>query len=64
MYDAVQLIAKGLSELDKTHDFRIRPLNCDGTETWLYGPTLIDLMAKVINLQLQSISIKIMMRFK
>jgi len=46
-YDAVQLIAKALSELDKTHDFRIRPLSCEGTETWLYGPTLVDLMTKV-----------------
>lgn len=50
-YDAVQLIvqliAKALRELDRSQDVRVKSLNCEGTDTWIHGNSLINYMTMV-----------------
>lgn len=49
-YDAVHMIAKALAELDRSQDVRVKPLNCDGTDTWIHGNSLINYMTLVMEL--------------
>ncbi|XP_064105620.1 LOW QUALITY PROTEIN: glutamate receptor ionotropic, kainate 2-like [Macrobrachium nipponense] len=44
MYDAVQLFAKALDDLDRSRHIDITPLDCDGDATWVHGNSLINYM--------------------
>ncbi|XP_042864660.1 glutamate receptor ionotropic, kainate 2-like isoform X5 [Penaeus japonicus] len=44
MYDAVQLFAKALDDLDRSRHIDITPLECDGDATWVHGNSLINYM--------------------
>ncbi len=47
IYDAVQLFAQALHDLDHSQDITTRPLSCDGTETWQHGNSLVNYMKLV-----------------
>ncbi|XP_069951466.1 glutamate receptor ionotropic, kainate 2-like [Cherax quadricarinatus] len=42
MYDAVQLFAKALDDLDRSHHIKVTPLDCDADITWMHGNSLIN----------------------
>ncbi|XP_042238473.1 glutamate receptor ionotropic, kainate 2-like isoform X3 [Homarus americanus] len=44
MYDAVQLFAKALHDLDRSRHIDVTPLECDGDITWVHGNSLINYM--------------------
>ncbi|XP_069947297.1 glutamate receptor ionotropic, kainate 2 isoform X3 [Cherax quadricarinatus] len=44
MYDAVQLFAKALDDLDRSRHIDVTPLECDGDVTWVHGNSLINYM--------------------
>nr|CAD7570804.1 unnamed protein product [Timema californicum] len=44
MYDAVQVFAKALHEVDLAENVMVPSLSCDSEEPWDYGPTIIDYM--------------------
>ncbi|XP_068244028.1 glutamate receptor ionotropic, kainate 2-like isoform X5 [Palaemon carinicauda] len=44
MYDAVQLFAKALDDLDRSRHIDVTPLDCDGDTTWVHGNSLINYM--------------------
>nr|CAD7201253.1 unnamed protein product [Timema douglasi] len=44
MYDAVQVFAKALHEVDLAENVKVPSLSCDSEEPWDYGPTIIDYM--------------------
>ncbi|XP_068247412.1 glutamate receptor ionotropic, kainate 2-like isoform X2 [Palaemon carinicauda] len=44
MYDAVQLFAKALDDLDRSRHIDVTPLDCDGDNTWVHGNSLINYM--------------------
>ncbi|XP_045593286.1 glutamate receptor ionotropic, kainate 2 isoform X4 [Procambarus clarkii] len=44
MYDAVQLFAKALDDLDRSRHIDVTPLECDGDITWIHGNSLINYM--------------------
>ncbi|KAK4297158.1 hypothetical protein Pmani_030406 [Petrolisthes manimaculis] len=44
MYDAVQLFAKALDDLDRPRHIDVTPLECDGDFTWVHGNSLINYM--------------------
>ncbi|XP_050700937.1 glutamate receptor ionotropic, kainate 2-like isoform X2 [Eriocheir sinensis] len=44
MYDAVQLFAKALDDLDRSRHIDVTPLECDGDATWVHGNSLINYM--------------------
>nr|CAD7599303.1 unnamed protein product [Timema genevievae] len=44
MYDAVQVFAKALHEVDLAENVKMPSLSCDSEEPWDYGPTIIDYM--------------------
>nr|XP_053632783.1 glutamate receptor ionotropic, kainate 3-like [Cherax quadricarinatus] len=44
MYDAVQLFAKALDDLDRSRHIGVTPLECDGDITWVHGNSLINYM--------------------
>nr|CAG4645346.1 EOG090X00ST [Lynceus sp. MCZ IZ 141354] len=46
-YDAVQLFAKAMHELDRSQDVVIKPLNCSRSDTWIHGNSLINYMKMV-----------------
>ena len=46
-YDSVQLLAKSLLEMNRNEEIRTKPLNCDGVDSWLQGPSLINHMKTV-----------------
>ena len=48
-YDAVQLFAKALHELDRSQDVTFKSLNCEGTDTWVHGNSLVNYMKLVID---------------
>jgi len=47
-YDAVQLFAKALTEFDRSQEVNIKSLNCDGSDTWVHGNSLVNYM-KLVN---------------
>ncbi|XP_047735944.1 glutamate receptor ionotropic, kainate 2-like isoform X1 [Hyalella azteca] len=44
MYDAVQLFARALDDLDRSREVDITPLYCEGDKTWPHGSSLINYM--------------------
>ncbi|XP_047738633.1 glutamate receptor ionotropic, kainate 5-like isoform X2 [Hyalella azteca] len=42
VYDAVQLFARALSDLDKTRAIEVLPLNCSKEQVWPLGATLVN----------------------
>ena len=44
MYDAVQLFAKALDDLDRSRHIDVTPLECDGDSTWVHGNSLVNYM--------------------
>lgn len=47
MIDAVSLFTHALSELEMTHDFEIKPLDCASTDNWVRGLSVINFMKTV-----------------
>ncbi|CAG0899600.1 unnamed protein product, partial [Cyprideis torosa] len=47
MYDAVHLLARGLTQLDHGRLVTIKPLDCDLTDTWIDGHSLYNYMKMV-----------------
>jgi len=47
IYDAVQLFAQALHDLDHSQEISTRPLSCDGTDTWQHGNSLVNYMKLV-----------------
>lgn len=47
MYDAVQLLAKALHDMDRSQEVNIKPLNCEGVDTWYQGPNVVNYMKMV-----------------
>lgn len=47
VYDSVQLFAKSLLEMNRKEEISTKSLNCDGSDTWLQGPSLINHMKTV-----------------
>lgn len=55
LYDGVHMVAKALTDLDRSHRVQVRPLLCDGgggdggedddeTRPWEYGTSLLNYM--------------------
>ncbi|KAK4305191.1 hypothetical protein Pmani_022910 [Petrolisthes manimaculis] len=43
LYDGVQLVAKALTDLDRSHRVQVRPLQCDiDSSPWEYGTSLLN----------------------
>lgn len=53
IYDAVRVIARGLQELNRNTDIRVKPLDCNGNETWIHGNSLLNYMKMVPRLDNQ-----------
>jgi len=47
IYDAVQLFARALHDLDRSQNVDTRPLSCDGSDTWRHGNSLVNYMKLV-----------------
>nr|CAD7405464.1 unnamed protein product [Timema poppensis] len=47
MYDAVQVFAKALHEVDLAENVKVPSLSCDSEEPWDYGATIIDYMKQL-----------------
>lgn len=43
-YDAVHLFSKALHGLENSQRVKVRPLDCDSSETWQYGYSIINYM--------------------
>ena len=49
MYDAVQLLAKALNELDRNQEVTLKSLTCDGFDSWNHGLSLANYIKMVID---------------
>ena len=47
MYDAVQVFAKALTDLDRSQDVQPVSIDCTGRETWQHGNSLVNYMKMV-----------------
>ena len=47
MYDAVQLLAKALHDMDRSQEVIIKPLNCESNDTWHIGDSVVNYMRMV-----------------
>ena len=47
MYDAVQMFAKALTDLDRSQDVQTSSIDCGGRETWQHGNSLVNYMKMV-----------------
>ena len=47
IYDAVQLFALSLHELNRVQDITLNPLDCSGQTSWAHGSSLINYMKMV-----------------
>ena len=50
MYDAVQMFAKALTDLDRSQDVQTSSIDCGGRETWQHGNSLVNYMKMVSSL--------------
>lgn len=44
VFDAVQLFAKALDDLERSRHINVTPLDCDGDVTWIHGNSFINYM--------------------
>lgn len=44
VFDAVQLFAKALDDLDRSKHISVTSLDCEGDVTWIHGNSLINYM--------------------
>lgn len=56
MYDAVQLLAKALHEMDRSQEVSIKSMDCNGVDTWHQGASLINYMKMVNSIGFKSAS--------
>ena len=47
VYDAVQVFAKALTDLDRSQDVQPVSIDCTGRETWQHGNSLVNYMKMV-----------------
>ena len=47
MHDAVQLLAKALHEMDRSQEVSLKPLACDGVDSWASGINVVNYMKLV-----------------
>ena len=47
VYDAVQVFAKALTDLDRSQDVQPVSIDCTGRETWQHGNSLVNYMKLV-----------------
>ena len=51
IYDAVQVFARALSDLDISQHISVEPVPCDGGHAWQHGNSLLNYMKMVSNAQ-------------
>ena len=47
VYDAVQMFAKALTDLDRSQEVETTSIDCGGRETWQHGNSLVNYMKMV-----------------
>ena len=50
IYDAVQMFARALTDLDRSQDVQPVSIDCTGRETWQHGNSLVNFMKMVCEL--------------
>ena len=48
MYDAVQMFARALTDLDRSQDVQTTSIDCGGRETWQHGNSFVNYMKMVL----------------
>ena len=56
VYDAVQMFAKALTDLDRSQDVQTSSIECGGRETWQHGNSLVNYMKMVSPPSFQNIN--------